>query len=570
MTPEERLRSALAELDVPVDGDGLDRIRERLTGRSGVHRPAAWVALLTVATVAGLGVHALTQAHPGGSPGGTAAAPAGTVAPRPAASVAAPSTTPGGCGTGLCVSAAPVPPPKSGVTSSGSGTPIWPFSTDEQAASWREHHGNYPWARDPVLVARHLLLDYLKLPGRLVVRRAAPARAGVVQVVVTAAGRPISVLSVERVGPAADGPWSVTGGTAEDVAVTSPQPGDAVSAPLTVTGRVTGYDESVHLQMRTDEGVLLSNAYAPAGADQPWSARLNWDNDWTRAALSAVTLDGKGDLHALVVTPVTNDAGSRDLPAPGTTLVGIRAGHVVLADAFTGRTLRQVSYPPVGHVDSQPGMGGSDEVVWVRSPTVGCGDVVVRTSLQHSSAAIELPATGVRHRLPSVSAAGVSLAWIEDPCRADGSTLKIRRPTGPRSMSLPATAHVTSLSVRDDGAVLVDLDGHAYQVPATATSWSQASPLRAGQGCVVRAPAWDGLRALGWERCRDGQHLLAYSEAGRPGQFLGGVPPEPVVDRTSIRFGFVLVDLGSAGAARFHDGRLSRIPDSGDLLSGTW
>ena len=574
MTPEDRLRDLLIEHEVPVTGDGLTIIQDRLRRRRArfVVPAVSLAALVIVASAAALTGLPVPAPEGGHRQPGTAAGPALSTPPPPTPTATSARTAPavlpptGACTGGLCVEPAPAPPAAATVTSSGGGTPIWPFSTDAQAADWQARHANFPWAGDPVKVGQHLLTDYLHLPNRLVASRVAGGRANLVQLVVSAAGRPISVLRVEQVGPLPGAPWAVTGASAEDLSVTFPQPGEAVSTPLTVTGRVTGYDESVHLQLRTSAGGLLANGYAPAGADQPWSHQLRWSGDWDRGALSAVTLDGKGDLHAVVLTPVGNDVVRAQVPAPGTTLVGIRSGHVLLADALTGQTLRQLSYPPAGRIDSEPARGGADGVVWVRSGDGGCPSAILRTGLARGAASVAVASADRRRSLPALSRDGRSLAWLDTRCGRPGPlTLRV---LGHRSgVEVPGT--VTSLTVRDDGAVLASRRDGGYLVPAGATSWRQAQRLAPEPGCTVTAAAWDGADPVAWERCADGQRVNRYAADGHL-QFLGAVPLEPAVRRTSVSAGFVLADLGAAGPARLRDGRLVPVPGSGDLRQTGW
>lgn len=181
--------------------------------------------------------------------------------------------------------------------------PAWPFASNAQAAAWQADPGSRTWASDPVLVAQHLLDDFLQLPGTAV---GTASRGDVVRVVVKVAERPVSTVRLEQVG-GVDGPWSVTGAVAEDLAITAPLRETRVPSPTTVTGTVTGYDESVHVQLRANAGREIAGGYAMAGAELPWRMQLVWsDEQWTTGALVASTSDGKGDLHALVLLPVRN------------------------------------------------------------------------------------------------------------------------------------------------------------------------------------------------------------------------------------------------------------------------
>ncbi|MCA1711376.1 MAG: Gmad2 immunoglobulin-like domain-containing protein [Actinobacteria bacterium] len=293
MTPEERLRQLLHEHDeVPVSGDGLARIRARLDARRRrrLVPAAAMAGVLAVAAAVGISMAdgGTARLHPEPVP------PAASFSPSPVASPS-PMPTPS-------PSASPTPVP-SGVTTSGGGMPVWPFASNAQAAAWQADPGTRAWASEPVQVAQHLLDDFLDLTGTAV---GTDTRGPVTSAVVKVAGRPVCTVRLEQVG-GPDGPWSVTGAVAEDLAITSPRPETRVPSPLMVTGTVTGYDESVHVQLRANAGRELAAGYAMAGAERPWTQRLAWtDENWTTGALVASTFDGKGDLHALVLLPVRN------------------------------------------------------------------------------------------------------------------------------------------------------------------------------------------------------------------------------------------------------------------------
>jgi hypothetical protein len=559
VTPEDRLRELLHEHDdVPVTGDGLSRIQQRLEARrSRVLVPAA--ALAGVVVAAAVGVYAVSVTDDG------------TVRPRPAVRrTPQPSPTSTVCSGGLCPEPRPSPSvPLTAVTTSGDGLPGWPFTTDAQAADWVASPGERRWAADPVQVTQHLLDDLLELPGEAV---GTAGRGGdVVQVVVKAAGRPVSTVQLEQVGRGTNGPWSVTGASAEDVSITTPKAGGDVASPLTVTGRVTGYDESVRVRLFTGAGAQLADGHAPAGAEQPWSQPLRWSQStWTVGLLTASTYDGKGDLHALAVTPVRRGgAGSPGVPASGTTVVAIQEGHVVLADALTGARLRQLSYPPEGDVDSDPGRGGTDGVVWARTKGDGCTSSIIRIGLAHGAAGVTVDAKPRHRRLPALSSGGSRLAWVEDDCSPDATeTVVVRGPDARFATVVAAPGHVTALDVRDDGTALVGLADRSYVVPPGAASFAAARRLVASAGCTVTAPAWDDAVVTAWQRCSDGSRLSRFTDEGRPASTGPAVPD--VVVRMSVADGFVLVVREDGSPARFSEGRLTAVPGGDTLLQAGW
>jgi len=202
--------------------------------------------------------------------------------------------------------ASPSPDPN-GVTTSSDGTPVWPFTSDAEAAAWTANPGTRPWAADPVQLTQHLLDDYLSVPGRAMRRVGDGVDLAVVEV--SAGDRPVSQVRLVRVGRTSSGPWSVIGATSDDLTIAQPLPGEPVTSPMRTTGRVSGVDQSVHLQLRA--ATLLAEAYAPAGNELPWTQNLTWTSEsWSVAALAASTFDGRGDLSAVTITAVRRGGAS--------------------------------------------------------------------------------------------------------------------------------------------------------------------------------------------------------------------------------------------------------------------
>ena len=561
MTPEDRLRELLqADDDVPLRGDGLARVRERLEAR-----PSRLARLLVpVASLAGVvavaGAAALT----------VSATDDGTVSPNPAARETVrpePSTT--ACTGGLCPEPRPSPSvPLSGVTTSGDGVPVWPFTTDAQAADWVTAPGARTWAADPVQVVQHLVDDLLDLPGATAVGTS--SRGDVVRVVVKVGARPVSTVAVEQVGRTPEGPWSVTGAVAEDVGIRTPGDGDTVKSPLAVTGTVSGYDESVRVRLVASSGAALAETFAPAGADQPWSASLRFaSTDWSVAALVASTADGNGGLRALGLIPVRRGgAAAPGTPAAGSTLLAVVDRHVVLADVLSGRTLRQLSYPPADATDSDPDRGGEDGVVWVRTRGDGCTSMVVRAGLANGAAGITADAKPLRRRLPALSEGGRSLAWVESAC-SDGAaeTVVVRGPDARFTTTAVAPGPVSSLDVHDDGTLLVTIGARTYTLPDGASTFDLARPLAAMPGCSVVAPAWDGDVPTAWQRCADGSRQARFTANGALGPTGPAIAAAP--EQTSIADGQVLLVVAGR-PARLSEGRLVEVPDGERLRAAAW
>lgn len=96
-----------------------------------------------------------------------------------------------------------------------------------------------------------------------------------------------------------------------DLTISTPKAGAAVSAPLPVSGRITGVDEHVALSLVDDAGKEIGNGGAQAGSEVPWRASLSWtDTTWSNGALLARTYSPKdGALNRLVAVPISRASG---------------------------------------------------------------------------------------------------------------------------------------------------------------------------------------------------------------------------------------------------------------------
>jgi hypothetical protein len=160
--PEDRLRQILlAEAeDVIPAGDGLRRIEQRLADRRSLRSklvPAVAIVGVVVAAAAAAVTVSLTDK--------------GSLTQNVPPSQHGPTAVPTTCSGGLCEEPNPSPSlSTTGVTTSASGIPLWPVTTDAQAADWERLSNTPRWESDPVQVTQHLMDDYLKLPGRAMPR----------------------------------------------------------------------------------------------------------------------------------------------------------------------------------------------------------------------------------------------------------------------------------------------------------------------------------------------------------------------------------------------------------------
>jgi hypothetical protein len=554
-TPEDRLRQILqveAEDLVPA-GDGLRRIEQRLSERRTLRArlvPAVGIAgAVAVAAAAAITV-SLTD-H-------------GSLKQPEQRASAAPDPTSTACAGEACAEPTPSVSPSPAapaVTTSANGTPVWPFTTDAQAAGWKADPGSRTWAADPVKVVAHLMADYLKLPGQATAR--INNDTGVAVVEVSAGGRPVSQVRLERVGRAPDGPWSVTAAFSGDITVSRPKSGDEVTPPLDVQGAVTGVDESVQVRLMTD--VVLAEGHAPAGNVMPWSQPLRWTStSWSVAALVTNTYDGKGDLHAVTVTAVRRStAPQAGLPAAGSVLVAVDQEHIVTVDTSTGQQLRQLSYPPTDATDSAPDRGGEDGVVWVRTRGDGCTSSIIRVGLVRGPAGVTVDPKPILRRLPTLSAGGRSLGWVELPCGGGNPTVIVRGPDARFSTVATSTEQVDDLDVRDDGSAVVRLGSKVVVVPPGATTVQAGRALVAGPGCVLGAPAWSGDVVLVWQKCAAGWSVGRWAASGSalaPGS--GVVSGMSEALHTAVAEGQLLVALKDHRIVRVRGSLAEDIPNA--------
>ncbi|TFE49394.1 hypothetical protein E3E14_16160 [Streptomyces sp. ICN441] len=251
----------------------------------------------------------------GGSPnasGSTPAAP-GTSTPSPATSAPSPTAD---APTSPQTSAEPKATPD-GTPPLGSWSlqPVWPFTTLAQAEAWQRSYrsgGHQPWHLDPEQTALSFTRDYLgfKEIDRVSSSKADGRHARVGVAPTGSEGGTAAVIHLVRFGSGPDAPWEVVGTDDTTFSLTTPAYGALVRSPLRTGGRITGVDESIHVQVRqpSSEAPLGTSACCtPAGGEnQPWT----------------------------VTVPFT---GARD---PVLTVVASTGGHVAAVERFTVTAVR--------------------------------------------------------------------------------------------------------------------------------------------------------------------------------------------------------------------------------------
>ncbi|WP_223167727.1 hypothetical protein [Nonomuraea sp. SYSU D8015] len=208
----------------------------------------------------------------------TASPTADSPTPEPPAPPSSPASTP---------AASPPEPGAEDHLVAGRYQPLWPFSTQEEAAAWQRAHredGREAWRLDPGRTALAFTRDFLGFTEiDQAVKTVRDGRHARVHVGLRAeeGPRPLvaAVVHLVRYGSGADAPWEVVGTDDTSFSLTVPEYGAAVRSPLTVGGRITGVDESIRIQVRhPDAGAVLGErcCQSAGGENAPWSARVSF------------------------------------------------------------------------------------------------------------------------------------------------------------------------------------------------------------------------------------------------------------------------------------------------------
>ena len=362
---ERQLREALhAEAaGVQPRGDGLTRIQQRVAApRRPWLRPA--LAGLTALALAAAGAGAWVTLS-GGDSGDVA-----TITPAES-----PRESP---------SEEPSPSATATPSATPANAPLWPVGSTAAG----------DWQRDPASTAKHFMDDYLQMP--------AVDQKGDVQVDSTHAtvqmGRVLPSESKKYVVATTvsldldkrTGLWWVTGASADYLSVTQPAAHDGIGSPVTLSGRITGVDESVRGEVRDADGKVLGSAFVGGGGqDSPWSVQVTYSGApaavvaWTASALD-------GAPQRVVVVPVSAAAspagpgeptGSGSYPA---TVVGAVSARIAVLSSTDGTLVRYLTDRQPGGGDSDPRVVG-DQVYFLRGGGT-CANSVMRVPLAGGTA----------------------------------------------------------------------------------------------------------------------------------------------------------------------------------------
>jgi hypothetical protein len=291
-------------------------IIERPPSPPAPHRPERpwWiVAAFSAVVLLILALIAVVVRNSDGEPSGEwrPVQPAGSAAPTATPSPGTPTATPTGT-----PSAAQTGQP---TTPAFRFLPLWPFGSAEEAASWQAQAGaggHQPWRLDAAATALSFATGYL---GFANVDRAIGVSYSGDEAWVKVGhhsenGGDITAAEVHlaRIGTGTNRPWEVVGTRDSTLSLASPRYGSTVTSPVTMGGRITGVDESLHLQVRslTASGVVGAVYGIPAGGDNtPWSGRVSFSAP-----------------AGTVLTLVVSTGGHVDSGIERFAIMGVRAG----------------------------------------------------------------------------------------------------------------------------------------------------------------------------------------------------------------------------------------------------
>jgi len=226
--------------------------------------------------------------------------------------------------------------------------PLWPFQTSEQVRAWRRAQratGSDPQHRlDPVVTALEFTRGAL---GFTAVDRVTSVRTSTDDALVgvgwaDGAGTVLTVatLRLTRLGDGAVGdgdgavgdgdgdgdgadgaPWVVTGTTDTSTVFTRPRPGETVTSPLTVAGRLSGVDEALRVLVTGPGGRTLGTAgpLALGGRDQIWTATVPLAPTPAGALLMITVSTGGhvGEVEWFAVTSARSSGSGDGTPSGG-------------------------------------------------------------------------------------------------------------------------------------------------------------------------------------------------------------------------------------------------------------
>ncbi|MCT2582611.1 Gmad2 immunoglobulin-like domain-containing protein [Actinophytocola gossypii] len=206
----------------------------------------------------------------------------------------------------------PAPPSTAAGDPLAGRSPLWPFSTLAEARQWRPGAGHSPWHADAEATALAFTTGYLGFTG---VDKVIDSEIGATEATVTVGYQgdlpepaPAATLRLVRYGDGPKAPWEVVGTVDDTLTITAPEPGARVDSPMTVSGRITGVDESIRVQVRDPDRpkpVGESCCLPAGGQNTPWSTTVPI-RDASNTTLTVVAATGGhvADVERFAVTGI--------------------------------------------------------------------------------------------------------------------------------------------------------------------------------------------------------------------------------------------------------------------------
>lgn len=344
-----------------------------------------------------------------------------TPTPSPSPSGQTPTQTPSGQTPTTTPTQSPTAP-------SQQVLPVWPFTSAAQVTAWQRayrENGSQPWHLDAGLTAKQFVAA-IGFPELSIVTRVGVvgSRAAVTLGYRAESGRTLSATTVllTRLGTSEPRAWSVTGARtgAALLSIRSPAAGATVRSPLTVSGLITGVDESLHVAVRTAFGLepLGETFVGSGGQATPWTLHVRYATPHARVGVVYAWLTSavNGNAYRLVVVPVRfGDVAAQSLPS---TVVVATGGRIALVHSSDGSLVRYLAPPAPGGGDSLPQLAPDGTVYFLRGGGT-CQADIVRTPPSGGVHTV-LSRAGAIYRY-GVSADGTRAAYAWQDCASDRS-----------------------------------------------------------------------------------------------------------------------------------------------------
>jgi hypothetical protein len=301
MTIEDRVRDATrAEADrVEVDPEAWTRIQAGVGRRRRTQRRRTALVAAAVALVVGGGLAVAVHAR-GDDSGVVRAGPGPTTD-------TAPST------------ATTVPGPVAEIYADPRGTGVWPFTDHNQVLAYVTDPGDRTfYAPDKTALA--FAKQYLHMPDPYIVGSGVSRPFGATGAVVRPSHDSKVQTRISLLNLGADGPFTVTGATTDDIVVDRPQPGTLVTTPVKVSGRSVAFEAAIAVEVRlagqlSGESTTLlggSTQLGPFAGEIPYNA----SGGGPGAVVFYVRSAKDGSVVEAAVVPVLFPADTRPLPSP--------------------------------------------------------------------------------------------------------------------------------------------------------------------------------------------------------------------------------------------------------------